>query len=287
MIESLQTIKSPWEEGFYDLLGSARRNLLLVSPFMKQAQATKLIERLDVSGVTPSIQVGIMTDLRPDSILAGVIDVESLLAFARSTPNLTITYLPNLHAKVYVADDHTAVITSANLTDGGLRRNFEYGVVATDPSTVAQIRNDMQDYAALGSLVMKDSLESMARIANDLKGLRQQAENSIRQKFRKAFNEKLEEAKIELLTLRAEGKTTHGIFADTILYLLARKPMRTTEMHPMIQRLHPDLCDDSEDRVIKGVHFGKKWKHYVRTAQQHLKRKGLIAFDDPYWRLTP
>jgi len=283
---SFRTIGSPWEEGFYDLLGSARRNLIIVSPFMKHAQATKLIARLDAS-VTPSIQVEIMTDLRPDSILAGVLDVESLLAFAKSTPNLTITYLPNLHAKVYVADDHTAVITSANLTDGGLRRNFEYGVVAIDPSIVAQVRNDMQDYAALGSLVTTDSLESMARIANDLKGLRQQAENSIRQKFRRAFNEKLEEARIELLTLRAEGKTTHGIFADTILYLLARKPMRTTEMHPMIQRLHPDLCDDSEDRVIKGVHFGKKWKHYVRNTQQHLKRQGLIAFDGSYWRLTP
>jgi phosphatidylserine/phosphatidylglycerophosphate/cardiolipin synthase-like enzyme len=285
-MESYQTIKSPWEDSFYDLLGSARRNLLLVSPFMKQAQAIKLIDRLDAAGVTPSIHVGIMTDLRPDSILAGVLDIESLLAFAKSTPNLTITYLPNLHAKVYVADDHTAVITSANFTDGGLRRNFEYGVVATDTNTVAKVLNDMRDYAALGSLVTHDSLESMASISKDLKGLRQKAERSIRREFRRAFNEKLEEARIQLLTVRAEGKTTHGIFADTILYLLARQPMRTTDMHPMIQRLHPDLCDDHEDRVIKGVHFGKKWKHYVRNAQQHLKRQGLITFDGTYWRLT-
>ena len=253
---------------------------------MKCAQSSKLIERLKISGAASSIEVEIVTDLRPDSILAGILEVESLLAFAQSTPKLKVTYLPNLHAKVYVRDDKTAVITSANLTDGGLRRNFEYGVITTDPKTVAQIRNDMHDYAALGSIVLKDSLESMARIATELKGLRRKAENSIRQKFRRAFNQKLEEARTELLSLRAEGKTTHGIFADTILYLLAREPMRTTEMHPMVQRLHPDLCDDNEDRVIKGVHFGKKWKHYVRNAQQHLKRQGLIAFDGSYWRLT-
>ncbi len=285
-METFQTLKSPWEDTFYDLLGSARKSLLLVSPFIKQAQTTKLIDRLFVAGVATSIRVGIVTDLCPDSILAGALDIESLLSFAKSTPNLSITYLPNLHAKVYVADNHTAVITSANLTAGGLSRNFEYGIVATERNTVAKIVNDMRDYAALGSLVTNDSLESMAGIAEELKGLRQKAERSIKRDFRKAFNKKLEEARIELLGVRAEGKTTHGIFADTILYLLARKPMRTTEMHPMIQRLHPDLCDDNEDRIIKGVHFGKKWKHYVRNAQQYLKRQGAIAFDGSYWRLT-
>jgi hypothetical protein len=30
--------------------------------------------------------------------------------------------------------------------------------------------------------------------------------------------------------------------------------------------------------VIKGVHFGKKWKHFVRTAQVHLKRKRADLF---------
>lgn len=131
-----------------------------------------------------------------------------------------------------------------------------------------------------------ETLRVMLEISHDLKDLRVKAERSISRSFRKAFNEKLEAAKVELLTVRAEGKTTHGIFADTILYLLARKPLRTADMHPLIQELHPDLCDDTEDRVIKGVHFGKKWKHYVRTAQQHLKRRGQIEFDGQYWRLV-
>ncbi len=57
----------------------------------------------------------------------------------------------------------------------------------------------------------------------------------------------------------------------------------TIELHPLIQHIHPDLCDDSIDRVIEGVHFGKKWKHYVRNAQQALRRKGLIDFDGQRW----
>jgi hypothetical protein len=37
--------------------------------------------------------------------------------------------------------------------------------------------------------------------------------------------------------------------------------------------------------MIDGVNFGKKWKHQVRTAQQHLKRQGEISFDGERWSL--
>jgi hypothetical protein len=72
----------------------------------------------------------------------------------------------------------------------------------------------------------------------------------------------------------------HAIFSDTILYLLKKNgPLTTAELHPLIQSIHPDICDDSIDRVINGQHFGKKWKHQVRSVQQLLKRQGLIYRD--------
>jgi hypothetical protein len=54
-----------------------------------------------------------------------------------------------------------------------------------------------------------------------------------------------------------------------------------------VQQIHPDLCDDSIDRVIDGMNFGKKWKHHVRSAQQALKREGVVLFDNGTWRLSP
>jgi phosphatidylserine/phosphatidylglycerophosphate/cardiolipin synthase-like enzyme len=284
-MSSIRTVQSPWESSFYDILGSAQSSLLITSPFIKCSQANALIDRLQSSGVSSQIHISIMTDLKPDNILAGSLDVEALLAFSDMTPNLTVTYLPNLHAKVYVADQNTAIITSANFTDGGLRKNFEYGVVVSDPLIVSRVRSDLDQYASLGNVVSRQTLEALCGIAKDLKILRQKAERSIRQQFRKAFNQKIEAAKLELLSVRAEGKTTHGIFADTILYLLAKGPLRTVELHPLIQQLHPDLCNDSEDRIIKGVHFGKRWKHHVRNAQVYLRRKGLIYSDGTYWKL--
>ena len=79
----------------------------------------------------------------------------------------------------------------------------------------------------------------------------------------------------------------HTVFEKTVLYLLAAHgPLRTVELHPMIQAMHPELCDDTVDRVIDGKRFGKKWKHAVRTAQQQLKRKGLARYEAHRWLKT-
>ena len=61
--------------------------------------------------------------------------------------------------------------------------------------------------------------------------------------------------------------------------------MSTEDLYSSIADLHPDLCDDSVDRVIDGKRFGKKWKHAVRTAQQQLKRKGIADLRQGKWSL--
>ncbi|HOL66222.1 MAG TPA: hypothetical protein PKX93_02030, partial [bacterium] len=93
---------------------------------------------------------------------------------------------------------------------------------------------------------------------------------------------------LELLKNRIkDGKTINAIFCDTILYLLKKKgPLSTKEIHPLIQTIHADICDDSVDRVINGQHFGKKWKHLVRDAQQSLKKNRLIKLENGKWQLT-
>lgn len=47
-----------------------------------------------------------------------------------------------LHAKIYLFDDKKAIITSANLTYSGLKRNFEYGVLIDELSLVSSICKD-------------------------------------------------------------------------------------------------------------------------------------------------
>jgi phosphatidylserine/phosphatidylglycerophosphate/cardiolipin synthase-like enzyme len=56
--------------------------------------------------------------------------------------------LPNptgvLHAKAVVADDRTVFITSANLTEAALDRNFELGLLTRDPTLATSVAHHFQ-----------------------------------------------------------------------------------------------------------------------------------------------
>ena len=107
--------------------------------------------------------------------------------------------------------------------------------------------------------------------------------------YRKEFQVQARMAEDQLIRLRLAGGAPHTVFAKTIVYLLKRHgPLKTIEQHPLILTYYPDLCDDSVDRVIDGQHFGKKWKHAVRNAQQRLKEAKMIQLgSDGRWLLTP
>lgn len=236
-------------------------------------------------GLEKEVRVVFLTNLRPECTLNGSLDLEALVGLSKALPHFELTHLPSLHAKVYVADERMAVVTSANLTEPGISGNLEYGVALTNVPLVRQIRQDFQRFALLGARVLSSDVEALSYEIKELKTLFKKAEQSIRSQARRAFQEKLKATQIQLLRHRAKGKTTQAMHCDAILFLLARGPLRTAELQPLVQQLQPDVCDDSIDRVIDGVHFGKRWKHHVRTAQQFLKRTGRILYDGERWHL--
>jgi PLD-like domain len=279
-------VRSPWAENLQELLSLVDQELLIASPFVKRFGTERILAQLEERHLLESVRLSLITDLRPESTLGGSMDLDALSELGKKVPGFQLTHLPSVHAKVYVADYKMAVVTSGNLTEPGLRGNVEYGVALSDGILVRQVRSDLEGYASLGAVVSIADVTALAAEMKDLKALYQQAERSVRAQARRAFREKLTSARIRLMRHRAKGKTTHAIFSDTIKFLLTKGPLRTEELHPLIQLLHPDLCDDTVDRVIEGVHFGKKWKHYVRNAQQYLKRNRVIEFDGSRWQLV-
>lgn len=284
--QAVSLVRSPWTEPFRQLVSIAQRDLLLVSPFIKTQSTDQVLSNLQQRGVDKEIRVIVITNLRPESVLNGSIDVEAFSTLSRALPRFELVHLPSLHAKVYVADDRMAVVTSANLAQPGIIGNLEYGVAFTDGTAVREVRCDFENYSLLGARIGANDIEVMLRETKELKEAFTKAERSIRATARRAFLEKLGFAHVQLLKQRAKGKTTHAILADTILFLLAKGPLRTTEMHPLVRQLHPDICDDSIDRVIGGVHFGKRWKHHLRNAQVYLRRAGRIYTDGERWHLV-
>lgn len=276
-------LRSPWNERFSSLVSRAKNSLILCSPFIGAGPCRTV---KDTSRSWPDeFKLVVLTNLSRDNMLSGVTDVEAITSVVHSFPATEVRFLPSLHAKVYVADDKEAVVTSANMTDSGLARNFEYGVHFSDPSVVCQIRQDVVDYAALGSPIDRSQLETFVRITLELRDVRKAAERTLRTRLRQEFNKKLREADEEIIRVRAAGRAPHAIFAEAIRHVLGAGPASTAELHRAVQQIHPDFCDDTVDRVIDGKNFGKKWKHAVRTAQQHLKKQDEIELVAGRWYL--
>ncbi|MGA2904386.1 MAG: phospholipase D-like domain-containing protein [Candidatus Korobacteraceae bacterium] len=283
---TVSLLRSPWIGAFQKLLSLADEDLVIACPFVKRFATDCIVAEMTGRGIRESFRLLLITDLRPESTLAGAMDLDALEELGSKVPGFVLTHLPSTHAKVYVADHKMAIVTSGNLTGPGLSGNVEYGVALTEMRIVGEIRSDIESYAKLGATVPVKDVAGLAEEMQELRKLFQRAEKSVRAQARRMFRQKLESTHLRLLRYRARGKTTHAIFADTIRFLLAKGPLRTEELHPLIQLLQPDLCDDSVDRVIDGVHFGKKWKHHVRNAQQSLKRNGEIRFDGSRWHLA-
>ncbi len=278
-------LSGPWDSQLAELLGSAEEFLLLASPFITRRITRWAGNCLSRNACRARLQIVCLTNLRIDSILSGSLELDGITEMGHAFPNVSVIHMPSLHAKVFIADDTRAIITSGNLTDGGLRKNCEYGVSIRSPKLVKEVRHDFEGYAHLGAPL---SIQEIEDFAGELEGLRTVYQSQSRRLVNEVgskFKSKLRSAEDRVLQFRARSNTNQSIFRRTILYLLAKSPLRTSELHPLIQQIHPDLCDDAVDRVIDGVNFGKKWKHHVRSAQQALKREGLVLFDGERWLL--
>ena len=280
----MKLLVSPWLEDFERFGRSIRHRALLVAPFIADEPLARLSAILDQCN-PPEVQI--LTNLSVDSMLQGATDVAAITSFCGENPFVTVRHLPGLHAKAYVADDRLAIITSGNLTYSSMKRNYEYGVQFTDSKIVKKISQDLQDYGNLGSEVPIKQLQQFAEISDALQKSWKETFRAARTEVRNEFNRQMEVAQESLRQLRADpGESTNAIFARTILYILREGSLTTPQIHSTLEGIHPDLCDNSIDRVINGVHFGRKWKHMVRNAQAFLRRKRLIDLDNGQWRLV-
>jgi hypothetical protein len=277
----VELYSSPWRKSFENFLKGVESDLLIASPFIKAPEAEWICKTL--KGKPVRLQV--LTNVRSDSVLNGSLDMAALRLFSGATGDSKVFAVPRLHAKVYVRDGDLAIITSANLTPSGLDLNYEYGVGLHDAQMVKRIRQDIEAYSRVGSAMSGELLAEMDSVSAELADEFQKMQRSVKSGLRQRFNKKLREANIEFLRAQIGKRSPHSLFSDAIIYVLSKGALSTAELHPQVQKLLPDLCDDNLELVIDGQRFGKRWKHDVRNAQQYLKRQEIIGFDGSRWHL--
>jgi len=284
----LDLIRSPFKSTFYEFANSITSECLICSPFITFGPVKMLVHAVAEKNLSKDVQINVLTDISLRTLVQGATDISALLYLFENHRAVSVTYLPRIHAKVFVSDKSSAIITSANFTDGGETRNFEYGVRIKDAVTVQKIQNDINEYKNLGASVTPDQLKEIQAQVENVRRAIQVEQKTIAKRIRIESRKLEREVEDNLIRVRVNHKSINSIFSETLLYLLSRKSMTTEELHLLVKGIHPDLCDDTFDRVIDGRHYGKLWKHQVRNAQAYLKRAGIISFDKEsrLWRKT-
>lgn len=282
----LKLYSTSLRNGVKRVLDSVDQDLVIASPYIKTSEAEWVCDELEQKSSIGSVRLQVLTDVRSANVLSGSLDIRALNLFSKRIPGSVVVNLPRLHAKVYVADRSCALVTSANLTPSGMDFNFEFGVEFRDLEFVDKVRTELESYSRLGNILSPESIAELQTVADDLVAEFQKVQKSAASGLRRRFAAKLRAANYDFLRSQVGRRSAQSVFTEAILYALAAAPMSTIELHPKIQKLLPDLCDDSVELVINGQQFGKRWKHAVRNAQQYLKRSGQIFFDGKLWSVV-
>ncbi len=134
MYESIEIIKSPWINKFEELVMATRNTFMFTSPFIKLSAVNTIMKsrkhNFSIKGVT---------SFRLRNFERGASDLEAIKILLNSEKAL-LKNIANLHAKIYIFDSFGAVISSANLTPGGLEGNVELGILLQEEKLVKELK---------------------------------------------------------------------------------------------------------------------------------------------------
>ena len=139
---------------FSKLLDLVTKELFILVPYLDVKTTQYVLRRLEDRGTTLSQQISLRIAISPDPLpyvtrLADLKALQALLSSNRAVVKVETRVAHPLHAKVYLADSHLALVTSANLTGGGMESNAEAGFLVSEESTLSAMRQDCEDYVSV------------------------------------------------------------------------------------------------------------------------------------------
>jgi len=131
----MKILTTPWKDDFLELVSRSKKSIKITSPFVKSNICDELI---NAKSSTSNIEL--ITSFKLMNIYSGSLDIPAIETIINNKG--TVKNFPKLHSKVYLFDDIKAIITSGNLTYGGMLRNFEYGIYLDEKPIVKTIVDD-------------------------------------------------------------------------------------------------------------------------------------------------
>lgn len=215
----LTILSRRWSNIFKEILKRTNYELVISSPYLSNTGIKFIIDNLN-----PAFReighVSLITDLSPMNIYHGATDPKSIKLLMQSIEKVHLWHLPSLHAKVYISDDTDAIVTSGNLTSGGLFRNFEYGVTLTEERTVRLIKNDIRLFSELGAKISYEDIIEYCYVSDEIKKTYTQKEETTEKTISAKFKKIIEQANDKLIKLRLAEGAPHTVFEKTIDLIL-------------------------------------------------------------------
>ncbi len=133
----MKILTTPWKNDFLELVSEAKHSIKITSPFVKENICRQLVEAKQ-----PDSKFELITSFKLANIYSGSLDLSALDLILLNKG--VVKNYSKLHSKVYLFDDTKAIITSGNLTNGGLIGNYEYGILLDDKEIVSNISSDFK-----------------------------------------------------------------------------------------------------------------------------------------------
>ncbi|HAQ37340.1 MAG TPA: hypothetical protein DCQ58_02425, partial [Saprospirales bacterium] len=122
------------------MFSKAKSEIIIVSPWIKYSTLQKVIDRVDPN---ENIIWKVLTRNNHDDFLAGFSDIDAFKLMVENNA-FDLRAIRQLHAKVYIVDGVSSLVTSANLTVGGMEINTEAGIASTDPNEVSELLKEFK-----------------------------------------------------------------------------------------------------------------------------------------------
>jgi hypothetical protein len=130
-------VDSGWKKLFADAASLKRLNLKIICPFIQFNPISRLLN----TGTLTSVRV--ITRLNAEDFLSGVSDPRALRLILENGG--AIRCVKRLHTKLYIFNNKKAFVTSANLTDAALSRNYEFGIAIDNSKMVGSCSEYFED----------------------------------------------------------------------------------------------------------------------------------------------
>ena len=131
----MEILKTPWKDILMELVSQSKKSIKITSPFVKENICNELL-----SFKNSYTSLELITSFKLMNIYSGSLDLTGLENLIKNKG--VVKNFPKLHSKIYLFDDKKVIITSGNLTNGGLLNNFEYGIYTDNMDIVSKVVDD-------------------------------------------------------------------------------------------------------------------------------------------------